>query len=51
MSSTTTKKIKKSSYKITNSEFSAKLTKFNGIIKWGQGVQGPPQIYPPLKNK
>jgi hypothetical protein len=51
LSSSSSKRTNRTSYKINESEFSLKLSLYSGVIRWGHNIAGPPHILPPLKNK
>jgi hypothetical protein len=50
LSSSSSKRTNRASYKISESEFSLKLSLHCGVIRWGHNIAGPPHILAPFKN-
>lgn len=51
VSSTSSKRTSRASYKISESEFSIRLASYSGIVRWGSSQPIAPHILPQLKNR
>lgn len=51
LSSTSSKRTSRASYRISESEFSIKLLSYSGILRWGSNQPISPHVLPQLKNR